>query len=475
MKVLTSAEMREVDRRTMELGISGDILMENAGLRVIEFLSERFGPLGEQRIVVFCGKGNNGGDGLVVARQLQTRFHPKSLHIVRTEPASEIQPEMRQATLIVDALLGTGLQGPARGRTLDLIREINTGFPLARVVAVDIPSGMTSDTGNSEGEFCRADATVTFTAPKIAHAIAPNCDRMGELRVGEIGSPKNLYESAKLNLSEPSEFAHLFQPRPKESNKGGYGHVLVIGGAPGKAGAPEMSGIAALRAGAGLVSVACSAPNLRHLELMTEPLPQSYDALLKAAARKTVLAVGPGLGDHPDHVALVRKIAAETELPAVIDADGLNALAGHEWHSGGRLRVLSPHPGEMARLAGSSIPQVQSNRLETARAFAAKSGSIVVLKGNRTVIAMPDGRAWINPTGSPGMATGGTGDILTGLVAGMLAQFPNEPETSVIAAVYLHGLAGEIGAAKLTEQCLIATDLLTCLPQAIRTCAALSH
>jgi hydroxyethylthiazole kinase-like uncharacterized protein yjeF len=475
MKVLTAAEMREVDRRTIEFGTSAEKLMENAGLRVVEFLAERFAPLGEQRIVVFCGKGNNGGDGLVVAREVDARYHPRSVQIIRLEPADAITAEMRDATLVVDALLGTGLEGPARGRTLELIREINSGFPKAKVVAVDIPSGMSSDSGKSEGEFVRADATVTFTAPKIAHVTAPNCDRMGEIRVVDIGSPRSLYETSKLDSSEPSEFRQLFRPRPKESNKGGYGHVLVVGGAPGKAGAAEMAGIAALRAGAGLVTVACSAQEMRHPELMTEALPQSYDALLKTAAHKTVLAVGPGLGNDPSHVALVRKLAVEMDQTTVIDADGLNALAGHEWHAGNRLRVLTPHPGEMARLCGTSVADVQAERLVASRWFSAKSGTMVVLKGNRTIIALPDGRAWINPTGSPGMATGGTGDILTGLIAGMLAQFPTEPVEAVIAAVYLHGLAGEIGAAKLTEQCLIATDLLIYLPEAIRACAALSH
>jgi ADP-dependent NAD(P)H-hydrate dehydratase / NAD(P)H-hydrate epimerase len=475
MKVLTAAEMREVDRRTIELGTSNETLMQNAGLRAVEFLADRFAPLTEQRIVVFCGKGNNGGDGLVVARELETRFHPRSLDIVRAEAADEITPAMRDATLIVDALLGTGLQGPARGRSLDLIREINSGFPLAKVVAVDIPSGMPSDSGQSEGEFARADATVTFTALKVAHVTPPNCDRMGEVRVADIGSPPALYKEAQLNSTEPSEFRYLFRPRPKESNKGLYGHVLVVGGAPGKSGAAEMSGLAALRAGAGLVTVACSTQNLRHPELMTEALPQSYDALVKTAAHKTVLAVGPGLGNDPNHVALVRRLAVEIEQAAVIDADGLNALAGHEWQAGNRLRVLTPHPGEMARLCGTSVTDVQKERLAASRWFSAKCGAVVVLKGNRTVIAIPDGRAWINPTGSPGMSSGGTGDILTGLIAGMLAQFPAAPVEAIIAAVYLHGLAGEIGAAKLTEQCLIATDLLIYLPEAIRACAALSH
>jgi NAD(P)H-hydrate epimerase len=459
----------------MELGISGPILMENAGCRVVELIAEKFAPLSEHRIVVLCGKGNNGGDGLVAARQLTTRFSPHSVHVVRVDPADEITPEMRLATIVIDALLGTGLEGSARGRPLELIHEINTGFPLAKVVAVDIPSGMPSDSGRSEGEVARADYTVTFTALKVAHAMPPNCDRMGEIRVGQIGSPAYLYEAVKLNATDPGEFRHLLQPRPKDSNKGNYGHVLAVGGAPGKVGAVEMAGLSALRAGAGLVTVASSAPTLRTLELMTEALPYTYEALEKAAARKTVLAIGPGLGSDPQLVNLVRQSMADSEQPLVVDADGLNALAGSDWNAGARLRVLTPHPGEMSRLCGKPISEVQSDRLGTARSLAESRGAVVVLKGHRTVIAFPDGRAWINPPGSPAMATGGTGDILTGLVAGMLAQFPRQHEAAILAAVYLHGLSGEIGAAAIGEQCLIATDLLTYLPEAMRNCAAVPH
>ncbi len=475
MKVLTSAEMREVDRLTIELGVSGPVLMENAGTRVVELIAERFSPISEQRIVIFCGKGNNGGDGLVVARQLSTRFAPRSLHVVRTDPEDEITAEMRYATIVVDALLGTGMQGSARGRTLDLIREINTGFPLAKVVAVDIPSGMPSDSGSSEGEAARADYTVTFTAPKIAHVSAPNCYRMGEIHIAPIGSPAHLYESVKLHVTEAADFRELLWPRPQDSNKGEYGHVLIVGGAAGKAGAVEMAGLAALRTGAGLVTVASSAPTLRTLELMTDGLPRSYDALTKAAARKTVLAIGPGLGDDPDLVALARQSFADSDQPAVVDADGLNALAGTDWNAGERFRVITPHPGEMSRLSGKPIKDVQGDRLGIAREMAERRRTVVVLKGDRTVIAFPDGRAWINPTGSPAMATGGTGDILTGLIAGMLAQFPRRQDAAILAAVYLHGLSGQLGAAALTEQCLIATDLLTYLPEAMRVCAAVPH
>jgi len=273
----------------------------------------------------------------------------------------------------------------------------------------------------------------------------------------------------KLNLTEPAEFSLLLAPRPADSNKGKYGHVLVVGGAPGKFGAAEMAGLAALRTGAGLVTVASAADRLHTLALMTTAMPQSYDALLKTAVKMTVLAIGPGLGDEPAMIGMVQRAVREYQQPMVVDADGLNAIAGLEWRASGR--ILTPHPGEMARLCGKSIAEVQSDRLATARAFAAEHNATVVLKGNRTIIAFPDGRAWVNPTGSPALAKGGTGDILTGMIAGMIAQFPEDLETAVIAAVYLHGLAGQRGAEIFTERCLLATDLLSFLPEAMRACS----
>ncbi|MGH9629867.1 MAG: NAD(P)H-hydrate dehydratase, partial [Bryobacteraceae bacterium] len=462
-----------------------------AGHRAVELLVEKFSPLSRHRIVILCGKGNNGGDGYVIARQLYTRFTPAALYVVAASPAqgtepfrmlgacgcpttNEITPEMRNATIVVDALLGTGIAGAAKGPVLEFIREINTGFPLANVVAVDIPSGMPSDSGISAGEVARADYTVTFTAPKVAHVMPSNCDHVGELVVRNIGSPGHLFDFAALHVTEPADFERLLRPRNADSNKGTYGHVLVAGGAPGKAGAAEMTGVAALRAGAGLVTVASSAASFRTLELMTNPLPQSYSELEKAFARMDVLAIGPGMGSDPHLVALMRQAACGIEKPVVIDADGLNALAGFDWNAGGRLRVLTPHPGEMSRLTGKSVREVQEDRLRAAREYAASHGCILVLKGHRTVIAFPDGRAWVNPVDSPGMATGGTGDILTGLIAGFLAQFPEEPEAGILAAVYLHGLAGILGARALGEKSLIATDVLTCLPEAIRECTLVS-
>jgi hydroxyethylthiazole kinase-like uncharacterized protein yjeF len=504
MKVLTAAEMREVDRRTIELGTPGLILMENAGHRVVEFLERRFAPLDDQRIAIFCGKGNNGGDGFVVARQLLLRFRPKALHVLTAarpeelqgdaaanyrmfqmlggSTVSEITPEMRAATLVIDALLGTGLRGPAAGAYQRLIREINAGFPLAKIVSVDIPSGMPSDSAEAEGECVRAHATVTFTAPKLAQVLWPNYERCGELVVAPIGSPASLMDGVALNLSTPSDFRRLFAPRVRNSNKGMFGHVLVVAGARGKTGAAAMTGIAALRSGAGLVTVASAESAIPVIashapELMTAPLDETengavtttaFNAIRCLSEGKTLLAIGPGLGAYRLTVELARRVFAEIPLPMVVDADGLNALAGSDFHGPGPLRVLTPHPGEMSRLTGLSTADVQRSRIAVARKLASDRNVVVVLKGERTVIAFPDGRAWINPSGSPALATGGTGDILTGLIAGMVAQFPDDAETAIRAAVWIHGRAGELGATRLGEHALIATDVLRFLPQAIR-------
>ncbi|MCL5742682.1 MAG: NAD(P)H-hydrate dehydratase [Acidobacteria bacterium] len=512
MKALTASQMREVDRRSIELGIPGLILMENAGHRVAEFLIEKFAPLGEHHVVILCGKGNNGGDGLVLARQLWLRARPTRLDVVlAADPAqlrgdaaenfrmlrvcgcpvaSALTPEMREATIVVDALLGTGLNGPAFGDMTGLIREINAGFPRAKIVAVDIPSGLGSDSGAIPGEAVQADYTVTFTAPKVGHVLPPACDRVGELRVCAIGSPPSLYEgdeSIFLSLLEPAVFRHLLGPRPRGSNKGDFGHVLVIAGSRGKTGAAAMTGLAALRTGAGLVTVASAQSAIPVIashapELMTEPLPETENGAISLAAfdhdllaglikGKDVIAMGPGLGTHPETVSAVRRLVEEAPQYLVIDADGLNALAGVELK--GRNLILTPHPGEMARLTGKRTAEVQADRVGIARGFSTEHGVTLVLKGQRTLIAFPDGRVWVNPTGTPGMATGGSGDILTGMLAGLLAQAPQEVEAAIAAAVYLHGLAGEYGAEALGERTLIATDLLAFLPEAMDECAGI--
>lgn len=494
MKVLSTAQMRDVDRRTIELGIPGLILMENAASRVVDFLAARFAPLASQRIVVMCGKGNNGGDALAVARQLHVRFRPAALAVVLVPDPSELRGdaaenfrmliasgwaclreiprEGRCATLVIDGLLGTGLSGPAAGPMLEAIRRINDGFPLAKIVAIDIPSGLPGDSGAAAGEFVHAHYTVTFTAPKIAQAMPPNCGQMGELQVVRIGSPDWLMDDVSLSLAQPQEFGWLLAPRPRNANKGDFGHVLVIGGAAGKTGAAAMSGLAALRAGAGLVTVACADNNLTAIApaLMTAPL-EGVSAALRG---KDVIAIGPGLGADPALVSLTRSLVAESESPVVIDADGLNALAQADWSTNGKRRVLTPHPGEMSRLTGRKIAEIESGRIDSAHSLATEKKVCLILKGQRTLVAFPDGRVSINPTGTPAMATAGSGDILTGLIAGFLAQFPDHADLAIIAAVYLHGLAGELGAAAKGEQSLIATDLLDYLPAAIDACRNLS-
>ena len=506
MKVLTAAQMREVDRRTIESGIPGIVLMENAGHRVVEFLEKRFAPLSSHRIAILCGRGNNGGDGMVIARQLFTRIHPATLDVVLfgapqdlkgdaaanyqmlqvcgCQVAREIPVCARTATLVIDALLGTGITGPATGPSLEGIREINFGFRLAKVVAVDIPSGMPSDSGDPVGEFARADATVTFTSPKLGQVVPPNCDHVGELIVAPIGSPPELYEkddSVFLSVIEPSMFQALLRPRPRWGHKGTFGHVLIIGGSRGKTGAPAMSGIASLRAGAGLVTVASAESAISVIaahapELMTEPLAENESGgiardipLDRLTHGMTVVAMGPGMGRHPDIEALVTRAAVELDQPMVLDADALHpGIRG-----AGKLRVLTPHPGEMGRLLGKTIEEVQKDRVAAARQFATQNQVILVLKGQRTTFGFPDGAVWINPTGTPALGTGGTGDVLTGLISGLLAQFPNQPREAVAAAVYLGGLAGEIGAREIGEKSFIATDILRYLPRAIEE--ATSH
>ena len=351
---------------------------------------------------------------------------------------------------------------------------------------MDIPSGMPSDSGEPAGEIARADYTVTFTAPKVGQVLAPNCDRVGELAVCPIGSPPELYEKDDaifLSLIEPPMFRGLLAPRPASGHKGTFGHVLVIAGSRGKTGAAAMTGMASLRAGAGLVTVASAASAIPIIaghaaELMTEPLEENESGgisrnapLASLAEGMTVIAMGPGMGRHSDIEALATRAAAELEQPMVLDADALTAKI----HGGGKVRVMTPHPGEMGRLAGKSIAEVQKDRVGVARAFAMDHGVALVLKGQRTLIAFPDGAVWINPTGTPALGTGGTGDVLTGLIAGFIAQFPQAWPNAVAAAVYLGGLAGQIGARELGEKCLVATDLLRYLPRAMEECAALPH
>jgi NAD(P)H-hydrate epimerase len=505
MKIVTAAEMRDIDRVTSErYGVPLLTLMENAGSAVAEHALAHYASA--KKIVIFCGKGNNGGDGFVTARKLHEQgknvdvvlladsaeLHgdAAAMYAKLTNPAtvvrsnSELKSALQRlsADLYVDAILGSGFKPPVTGLYAEAIQAMNAGS--APIVAVDIPSGADADAMTpAQGNIARADSIVTFTAPRPAHIFGQLTS--SPIGVASIGSPDGAVVSAlQLNVISARDIAPLIGPRAADSNKGKYGHVLVIGGSLGKAGAAAMAGVSALRTGAGLSSVATPKSTLAtvagfHPEVMTEPLPETTagsislnasERLQELAKGKTVLAVGPGISRVEETSELVRSLVRKSELPIVLDADGLNAFEGRtgELSGKGRTLVITPHPGEMARLAGCSIADVQKDRLATARSFAREHDLIVVLKGYRTLVVQPDGEAWVNTTGNPGMSTGGAGDILTGMVAAMIAQNPKNVFLAVCAAVRLHGLAGDVMREILGEHSMIATDLLQGLPDAFR-------
>ena len=517
-RVLTAAEMREADRATIEdRGVPGLVLMENAASSVTRKLFEAVDDMGGQKVLILCGKGNNGGDGLAVARQLLLRCPALDLHVVllaepealrgdalsnwrmlaaqdhaaRTAPTPEAWsitlPRVADSTVVIDAILGTGLRGPARGVAAPVIADVNTGFRNAIVVAVDIPSGLGSDSGELLGESMKAHHTVTFTAPKASQVLSPACGKVGELTVARIGTADSVLEALpgpRTLLMEAADARPYAGPRDRSGHKGTYGHVLAIGGSRSKPGAILMAGTSALRAGAGLVTVAtasgaCDAIVAATPELMLEPARELPDGSLGPDSMdhdvyegKSVVALGPGLGTSARNRALARKIYETCTLPLVVDADGLRIFEKSLPPRRAAPTVLTPHPGEMARIVGATTVQVQRDREQTARKVAAESGAHVVLKGDRTVVAAPDGELVVNPTGNPGMATAGSGDILTGMVAAFLAQFPERPVLqTVAAAVYLHGLAGDLAARDLGEQGMLATDIARSLDAARRKVA----
>jgi ADP-dependent NAD(P)H-hydrate dehydratase / NAD(P)H-hydrate epimerase len=509
MKIVTAAEMREIDRITTEqYGVPSLTLMENAGASVAENVMLSRKP---RNAVVVCGKGNNGGDGFVTARHLKASGVEVQV-VTLCEPA-EYSGDAKQMLdrlglepvvlgdqkgireffgqfcddlhIIVDALLGTGFKPPLSPLYEAAIQAINS-VSQCEVHAVDIPSGLEADKMSFQhGTFVHAALTTTFTAMKPAHVF--HC-HPGMVSVKGIGTPAEAIRSKlRLNLVEFSDVDFLKQPRDPESNKGTYGHVLVLGGSMGKAGAAAMAGMAALRSGAGLVSIATPKSVLNTVagfapELMTIPLGETssggfsvlnFERMREISDGKRVIAVGCGAGQDEETKQFLRAFVDRCEMPVVLDADGLNAFAGHinQLTPIRHPLILTPHPGELARLVGQSVAEVQSNRINTARWFAEEHGCYVVLKGHQTLIAEPNGEVWINTTGNAGMATGGTGDVLTGIIAGLVSQFPDRIRDAVIGAVYLHGVAGDIAADLFSERAMIATDLVHVLPRAYRALA----
>jgi ADP-dependent NAD(P)H-hydrate dehydratase / NAD(P)H-hydrate epimerase len=519
MKALTAAEMREVDCLTTERhGVPSLTLMENAGTGVAEFVRQKFPHLERRRMVVFCGKGNNGGDGFVVARKLREmggkpvvylfasleemrgdaavnrdrwKTSGGELHLASgADSVAAAKAALRDAEIIVDALLGTGTRGPVEGLLREAIEAMNNRRAEQAAVAVDIPSGANADTGEVASVALAADYTITFTAPKIGMLLGKANQCCGQLAVCEIGSPWALIEETgkgDVRWSEPREFAQFAIPRKAAGHKGDYGHALIVAGSVGKSGAAVLASWSALRAGAGLVTVATPEPVLpivaaHRPEVMTEPLRPTetgsisvgniehgyFDALVKG---KKVLAMGPGLSTHRETQEFVRAVVGKRSVPIVLDADGLNAYAGRaaELKDARGMLAITPHPGEMSRLTGLSTVDVQARRMEIAKNAAADWNCCAILKGHQTITATPSGAAWVNSTGNPGMGSGGTGDALTGILAGLTAQYGTQNwEKTLAYGVYLHGLAGDMAYADYREAPLMAGDLIEAIPRAYR-------
>jgi hydroxyethylthiazole kinase-like uncharacterized protein yjeF len=528
MKALTAAEMREVDSLTIaRIGIPSDKLMETAGtlaaksfLRIAEAAGLRSGV-----VCVLCGKGNNGGDGFVVARHLRDAGRLVKVFLfagtdeLRGDAATNCArwrdgggevvgvaeerdwakawPEVAGAEAIVDAIFGTGFRGGvsgAVGRAISDVNKLSQNATAARpglIFAVDMPSGLPSDGGPAEGAFLWVHHTATFTAPKVGQLISRNSAAVGTLRVLGIGSPAAVVEEVgkgDVRWSEPEEFAKLGLVRTTDGNKGLYGHILVVAGSLGKSGAAVMSGSAALWSGAGLVTVATADVVLptvaaAHPEYMTESLdstpqgtafqPKSKSGRFGEIEKgKTVLAMGPGMGQHPKTQEFIRLVVKQTKLPLILDADGLNAFAGRADQLGKRntnFLVITPHPGEMARLMNSSVKEVEQDRVKTAVAAAKRWNAHVILKGAHTVIAAPDGRVFVNTTGNPGLAKGGSGDVLTGVLAAMTGQFKTDDWLRVLAlGVYLHGAAAEVAAEGQDVSGVVASDVAKSVSKARR-------
>lgn len=527
MKILTAQQMREMDRLTVErCGIPYPTLMETAGSRVVEAIAEHYGQINEKYVAVFCGKGNNGGDGAVIARLLWMRGANVDVYLFASleevegearanfEIVRQISAQTPKSTapgligfyndakaekvdvgydLVVDALFGTGLTRSVKGKYEEAIRAIRLirDYEWTPVVSVDIPSGLSSDAGNPIGPHVRADLTVSFTAPKIGNVLSPAAEANGKLLIAPIGTPQWLLEEtsgSQIELVEEPQIKKWLADsrRTSHAHKNSVGDVLLIAGSRGKSGAAALSSETVLRAGAGLVTVA-TAKSAQPLlitqtrpEVMTEALDetesgaisqQAVEQALQFAERKTVIAIGPGLSSSEESTrAFVRELVERRTAPMVIDADGLNALAPwpEELKGSDELPIiLTPHPGEMARLTGKTNAEVQADRIGVACEFATKYQVIVVLKGSRSLIAAPDGNVYVNPTGNAGMATAGSGDVLTGLISGLLAQRPEDALEATIAGAYLHGLAGDLAASKLGMRSLIASDIIAHLSEAI--------
>ena len=519
MKVVTAAEMRQIDQDTIEgIGIPGIVLMETAGSAIVRAIEQHYPTC--HRIGIFVGKGNNGGDGIVIARQLVHAGHDVNLFLVSpqesftgeactnlqiaknlglwikevlTDAELKSDADIANCELLIDAIFGTGLRGAVRDPIASVINTINS--LRTPILSVDLPSGLDANTGHPLGTCVQADRTVTIGLPKRGLLVHPGAEFAGKLEVVDIGFPEQVIDAQgiKVNWTTPTQVSQWVPPRPPASHKGTYGRVLVVAGSTGMTGAAALASEAALRAGAGLVTLATPKhlnPVLEGLlpEVMTLALPETdagslsvsaTSAILEFAEKtKSVLAIGPGLSQHPDTVLLVHQLVRENReqglnLRMVVDADGLNALsqAPEVISLLGREAILTPHPGEMSRLTSSSVRSLEADRIRTAQQFASEHNLTLVFKGAPTVTGLANGDVWINSTGNPGMATGGMGDVLTGIIAGLMAQGVSSERAAAL-GVYIHGLAGDMTAEVLGMHGLIASDVLKAVPRAISSLIA---
>ena len=525
MKAVTAKQMRLIDRRAIEeFGVPSLTLMENAGRGLFRVVRDALGGMARKRIAVFCGKGNNGGDGLVVARlaaqagacvrvllaaRKQEVRGDAAVNLQRAESCglrafevpeldspsglpAHIARQLNESDAAVDALLGTGISGPPAPPMPALIACIERirSRGNAPVISVDVPSGIDADTGRVPGPAVRADHTVTMGLPKLGLLLYPAAGLVGRLHVADIGFPAALVDEAEAAAEwvEQGQIAAMFSERQQDSHKGDYGRVFIIAGSPGMTGAATLCGHAALLAGAGLVTVGVPASlnailEEKLTEVMTYPLPETTEHTLSEAALQPILskasqcevvALGPGISLHPETAVLTGQIVQRLDLPLVLDADALTNLAPQRdilRPDGGAARIITPHPGEMGRLLRMSSDRVQADRIGAACGAASRFRCIVALKGAHTIICAPDEIPRINPTGNPGMASGGTGDVLTGLIAGLMAQ-GLAPFDAASAAAYVHGLAGDLAAEEETQTALTASELLQRIPQALRLVGA---
>lgn len=506
MRIVTSDEMYSIEEAAEKKGITRGIMMENAGKNIANKLIKLLPDFKKKKICILCGKGNNGGDGLVAARYLKkigvtpevsilgeineisplakqnlSRLKKIKVSVREIKKVDEISDEIRNSDIVIDAIFGTGFKGSIKGLIAEVIQILNEEKTL--VISVDLPSGLNADTGEVSTPCVNADWTFTLGLPKKGLFLFPGAEYAGRIEVLDIGIPSDLVGKGALNLITADEISSLIPKRKLDTHKGSYGHVFIISGSVGMTGAATLTGLGALYSGAGLVTLGIPKSlnqimEIKLTEVMTKPLPEtefqtlslaSFEEILNFSKNIDVITIGPGLGRVDETCELVRKIIENVNLPMVIDADAIFALKGNTDILKNRKAqtVLTPHPGEMSYLTGKNIDEIQSKRIEITRDFASMFKVITVLKGTLTVVASPGDEVWINPTGNPGMASGGVGDVLTGIIASLVGQKIDPFDASKV-GVYIHGLAGDLARDEKSEMSVVASDIINKLPQAFK-------